>query len=302
MKIYLPGMAFVLALVVGCMDVETRVIVNADGSGTIQETFLMKNEVAEEMKKSKAEGGQGATDAKMYKEQEVKDKAADYGKDVSFVSVGDFANATHQGYRAVYAFRDVTKLTINQNMKAKSGQNAGKPAPAENIIWADTAPDGRYVITINLYNPCTAGDSHPFQLTALVGGVPVQLYLGTDDGGLTPVDGAGTVSSTTPTLIFAFDLGDVTIVPDSPDAPTTDPAATSWEDASITILDLLLLDCGVTATYTNMGEVEGGWNWIATTPSGDADFTILDPTGAWYVQANNELAGELAVSCGFYTP
>lgn len=122
-------------LMIGCMDVETRVIVNADGSGTIQETFLMKNEFAEEMKKSKAEGGQDATDAKMYKEQELRDKAADYGKDVSFVSVGDFANATHQGYRAVYAFRDVTKLTINQNMKAKSGQNAGKPAPAENIIF-----------------------------------------------------------------------------------------------------------------------------------------------------------------------
>lgn len=188
------------------------------------------------------------------------------------------------------------------DVDANAPCDSATATPAENIIWADTAPDGRYVITVNLYNPCTAGDSHPFQLTALVGGVPVQLYLGTDDGGLTPVDGAGTVSSTTPTLIFAFDLGDVTIVPDSPDAPTTDPAATSWEDASITILDLLLLDCGVTASYTNMGEVEGGWNWIATTPSGDADFTILDPTGAWYVQANNELAGELAVSCGFYTP
>ncbi len=124
-----------LALTVGCMDVETRIIVNADGSGTIQETFLMKNEVAEQMKKSMSEGGQGAPDAKMYKEQEVKDKAADYGQGVSFVSVEDFANATHRGYRAVYAFRDVTKITINQNMKAKSGQNAGKPAPAENIIF-----------------------------------------------------------------------------------------------------------------------------------------------------------------------
>lgn len=135
MKIYHLGIVFMLALVVGCMDVETRVIVNADGSGTIQETFLMKNEVAEQMKKSMSEGGQGAPDAKMYKEQEVKDKAADYGQGVSFVSVEDFANTTHRGYRAVYAFRDVTKITINQNMKAKSGQNAGKPAPAENIMF-----------------------------------------------------------------------------------------------------------------------------------------------------------------------
>jgi len=124
-----------LALTAGCMDVETRIIVNADGGGFIHETFLMKNEVAEDMKKGMAAGEQPKPDAKMYKLQEVKDKAASYGRGVSFVSVEDVANATHQGYRAVYSFADVTKITINQNMKAKSGQNAGKPAPAENIIF-----------------------------------------------------------------------------------------------------------------------------------------------------------------------
>lgn len=164
--------------------------------------------------------------------------------------------------------------------------------PAENIIWPDTAPDGRYVITVNLYNPCTSADAHPFELTVFIGGLPVQLYLGTDDGGLTPTDGLGTVSSATPTVSFAFDRGAAVVTPDTTVANTS-------EDASITILDGLLLDCGVTGTYTNMGEVEGGWNWIVTTPSGDADFTVFDPTGSWSVQPNNELAGEISVNCGF---
>ena len=55
--------------------------------------------------------------------------------------------------------------------------------PVENIIWPDTAPDGRYVITVNLYNPCDAGDTQSFELTAFVGGFPVQLFLGGADGG-----------------------------------------------------------------------------------------------------------------------
>ncbi len=135
MKKYYVLIASVLAFMLGCMDVETRIIVNADGGGFINETFLMKNEVAAGMKKGMAADQEPQADAKMYKLQELKDKAASYGHGVVFVSVEDMANATHQGYRAVYSFRDVTKLTINQNMKAKSGQNAGKPAPAENIIF-----------------------------------------------------------------------------------------------------------------------------------------------------------------------
>ncbi|HPI15455.1 MAG TPA: hypothetical protein PL135_12665 [Spirochaetota bacterium] len=127
--------ASALALVVGCMDVETRITVNADGTGTIQETFLMKSEMAEGMKKGMGAGEEAKPDAKIYKEQELRDKAASFGRGVSFVSVEDIANATHQGYRTIYSFGDVTKITINQNMKAKSGQNAGKPALAENIIF-----------------------------------------------------------------------------------------------------------------------------------------------------------------------
>jgi hypothetical protein len=79
--------------------------------------------------------------------------------------------------------------------------------PVENIIWPDTAPDGRYTIGINLYSGCGAADAHAFQLTALIGGVPVQVYVNGADGSLTPTDGTGTITSATPTLTFAFDRG-----------------------------------------------------------------------------------------------
>lgn len=84
-------------------------------------------------------------------------------------------------------------------------------SPAENIIWPDTAPDGRYQVTVNLYSGCTAGDAHAFVLTALVGGVPVQLYATGADGSAVPTDGTGTVSSATPIMTFAFDRLDYTL-------------------------------------------------------------------------------------------
>ncbi len=77
--------------------------------------------------------------------------------------------------------------------------------PAENIVWPDTAPSGRYTVTVALYSGCSAGDAHGFVLTALIGGAPVQLSVVDAAGALTPVDGTGTVSSAAPTMTFAFD-------------------------------------------------------------------------------------------------
>lgn len=77
--------------------------------------------------------------------------------------------------------------------------------PAENIVWPDTAPSGRYTVTVALYSGCSAGDAHGFVLTALIGGAPVQLSVIDAAGALTPVDGSGTVSSAAPTMTFAFD-------------------------------------------------------------------------------------------------
>ncbi|MDO8362691.1 MAG: hypothetical protein Q7V88_07330 [Actinomycetota bacterium] len=191
------------------------------------------------------------------------------------------------------------------DVDANANCNEAQPAPAENIVWGDTAPDGLYTIVVDLYSSCTAGDSHAFELTALVGGVPVQLYLGGEDGALTPTGNGGTVSSGTSTLLFAFAVGDTSVLPTTPGGdPGGDPGTgtDAWEDASLTILDQLLLDCGVFVEFTSMGEVEGGWRWIASNEGGDADFTVMDPTGNWYVQPNNQLAADMAVSCGFYQP
>ncbi len=93
------------------------------------------------------------------------------------------------------------------DVDANSSCSEATVSPAENIIWSSDAPRGSYVVTVSYYSSCEAGDSHSFELTALVGGVPVQLYEGTLDGSLTPTGGSGTVSSGAPTITFVFDVG-----------------------------------------------------------------------------------------------
>lgn len=94
----------------------------------------------------------------------------------------------------------------------------------------------------------------------------------------------------------------------APSAPGTPPAgtgtaATSYDRAALQIIDQLLLDCGYNITeWTDNGEVDNGWNWIASAPAGPADFFVYDPLGNWSVGVNNQVAADLAVECGFYQP
>lgn len=202
------------------------------------------------------------------------------------------------GETVSYGTREVSSGGV-LDVDANASCGNATAAPAENIIWPDTAPDGRYVVTVNLYNPCETGEVQSFELTAYIGGVPVQLFLGTDDGGLSPSDGAGTVSSATPTVVFAFDNGDVI---DNPEPNVTIDPDDAVRGGSYQILDQLLLDCGYGATFTDLGPIDNGWWWSVTTTGGEAEFLVYDPLGDWAVVPNNDPAATLGQACGFYSP
>ena len=187
------------------------------------------------------------------------------------------------------------------DVDANAPCDAATATPVENIIWPDTAPDGRYVIMVNLYNQCGAGDSHAFQLTAFIGGVQVAVAQGADDGTLIPSDGNGVVSSAVPSIVFVIDRGGSVIVPTN---PTDEPVATThtdaYEQAALNILDTVLTACGYTPSYTSLGEVDGpAWEFIASLPEGDADFLIYNPLGEYSIVPNNQLAIDVSVNCGF---
>jgi hypothetical protein len=130
----------------GCIQVDTLIKVKPDGSGVIEETVLMNKAfvqqmraMAEEMAKQmeqqieqqadqqvpeeekQSETKQGKEPEKkpepfdMFNEKELKERASDFGEGVRYISGSRVVTDDHEGYKAVYAFKDIQKIRINQN-------------------------------------------------------------------------------------------------------------------------------------------------------------------------------------------
>lgn len=105
-----------------CLQVNTTISVNPDGSGTVEQKVLMKSEVMAMMAglSSMGQDNQNGSDqpAKPFslfdKDQLTKD-AAKMGAGVQLKTAEPVKNDFGEGYRAVYAFSDITKVQINQN-------------------------------------------------------------------------------------------------------------------------------------------------------------------------------------------
>ena len=116
-----------LALLVhGCFSDTTVMKLNADGSGTLTVTTLMKASAIKQMKEmAKAFGGENAKDPEFFTEKEAKDKAAKMGEDVTFVSREAIKTKDAEGHKVVYAFKDITKVKISEMSDPPGGGEGG---------------------------------------------------------------------------------------------------------------------------------------------------------------------------------
>ncbi|HNT43051.1 MAG TPA: hypothetical protein PKN85_01210 [Syntrophorhabdaceae bacterium] len=133
---FIIAAAFILS---GCIDDTISVTLRTDGSGTIEETVLMGNEFIEMMQgmgkgvgeEGKDRAGQTPVrgDAKNYDAvvtgmmEKAKNNAKDFGEGVSLVSVKPARSDSASGYTAVYSFKDIGKVTLNQNPGSKTPLN-----------------------------------------------------------------------------------------------------------------------------------------------------------------------------------
>lgn len=102
----------------GCIQVETKVNVNKDGSGTIEETVLMSNEMVQmlnEFMSGFASDTVETEEFKLYNEEELKKREADLGEGVTLISGEEYKTEDKQGYKVVYSFTDLNKLRIDQS-------------------------------------------------------------------------------------------------------------------------------------------------------------------------------------------
>lgn len=133
----------------GCMYVDTLINVKKDGSGTVEQTILMSKAFTEMMKQMMAAMG-SPDDAKqddtMPDKAELEKSALKMGKGVKFKSVKAVHNKKYDGFKAIYSFRKVSDLLINQNPEGP-GPGEG-PSAEENIVFKFSSKGKNSTLTI----------------------------------------------------------------------------------------------------------------------------------------------------------
>ena len=130
----------------GCFQTDTVIRLKSDGSGVVEETFLLSNSMLNAFQelskgfsadddKSKNEAGKEKEDPVQGMIKDARAKENQYGPGVKFVSAVPLKTETMSGYKAVYAFKDINTLKVNQNPgnKTKSGAGEEKTTEEENI-------------------------------------------------------------------------------------------------------------------------------------------------------------------------
>jgi hypothetical protein len=124
--LFIPVMLFS-----GCLKVNSNVIINKDGSGILEEQVLMSDMVISMMNEfmsSFQDSTSVPEEFKLFKEDELKTKASEYGEGVKYVSGEEIKMDGWQGYKAIYSFEDLNKIKMetDPNTKVENPQDDGR--------------------------------------------------------------------------------------------------------------------------------------------------------------------------------
>ncbi len=115
----------------GCLKVNSNVIINKDGSGILEEHVLMSDMVISMMNEfmsSFQDSTSAPEEFKLFKEDELKAKASEYGEGMKYVSGEEIKIDGWQGYKAIYSFEDLNKIKMDTdpNTKIENPQDDGQ--------------------------------------------------------------------------------------------------------------------------------------------------------------------------------
>ena len=123
----------VAATLSGCLQFETIITVDRDGSGAVEQTFLMNNEILAMLQGMASETSD--EELTLLDVDELRAEAEAMGEGVRFVSAEAVETDWGQGYIALFEFDDINTLRVNQN-------------PGDNL--PDSASSGEEPIEENL--------------------------------------------------------------------------------------------------------------------------------------------------------
>lgn len=156
------ALVLVVPALAGCITSETLIKLNADRSGTIEQLILVNVKTLEELprmmgkmmggdvKSSSSSSSGDVSPLDVFDEEKLRADAAKLGEGVRFVSTGKIVRGDMQGARVVYAFDDVSALTIQPDPPMGA---IGDAAPAGNgsepLDLAFTRlPNGHTLLTV----------------------------------------------------------------------------------------------------------------------------------------------------------
>ncbi len=144
-------LALLAAVLMGCIETITLIRLNRDGSGTIEETVIISNSFMEIMAGMGGESGEAAEEPDFLNEDELLEKAKVMGEGVKLVSAEKLSTEKGNGYKAIYSFKDINQVRINQNPGENLPQTGGpeEEAVEELITFRFTKGNPATLIVIN---------------------------------------------------------------------------------------------------------------------------------------------------------
>lgn len=136
MKRLILAFTSVLAALVlpGCLQSETTIHLNKDGSGTLMEQTTLGAQMMAMMAQMSAISGDDAKNkdplAEMFSEEKAKARATKLGEGVTFEKSEPVTVGGNKGARVTYKFKDISKLKISPGDGMKAMSPAGGDAPA----------------------------------------------------------------------------------------------------------------------------------------------------------------------------
>src|SRR4051794_21016145 len=135
----------VAALASGCLRATTTINVKQDGSGTLDQEVGATPQALAMLRSFSSGGGDKPADVQLFGQEQAQSAAKSMG--VRFVSGEPIKTADSEGYRAHFAFDDVTKIKFDM---VKTPGPAGDKPSAPPFAFGFTKSDGSSVLTINM--------------------------------------------------------------------------------------------------------------------------------------------------------
>ena len=119
---------FVVVYLTGCIDVQYKMKLKSDGSGTIEEIVYMNSAMVQMIKGFMAMSNDSTQQEEfsLLDEVELRNEAMEMGEGVKYVSGEKLEDNGREGYKAVYTFQDVNKIKMDQDVSDKAPSMGGE--------------------------------------------------------------------------------------------------------------------------------------------------------------------------------